>query len=215
MVITGAGLFKLSEQGEGGAPSAAMSLERFRSLCRCAGAAAGAPRHQERRCLRQAADQEAPAIAGTIRRCVHQPNKRSSHVEVVSGLPQAVLCAVSLHAVAADSKETKTASGIVITTLKEGAGASPKSTETVKVHYRGVLESGKEFDSSYGRGQPATFPLNRVIPCWTEGVQTMKVGGKVKLLCPSNLAYGSRGVPGTIPPDATLIFEVELLEIVK
>ena len=130
-------------------------------------------------------------------------------------LASALLLVFSLHAVAADSKETKTASGIVITTLKEGSGASPKSTETVKVHYRGVLENGKEFDSSYGRGQPASFPLNRVIPCWTEGVQTMKVGGKVKLLCPSSLAYGSRGVPGTIPPDATLIFEVELLEIVK
>lgn len=130
-------------------------------------------------------------------------------------LATAFLLAVSLSAVAADAKETKTASGIVITTLKEGTGASPKSTETVKVHYRGVLENGKEFDSSYGRGQPATFPLNRVIACWTEGVQTMKVGGKVKLLCPSSLAYGSRGVPGTIPPDATLIFEVELLEIVK
>ena len=130
-------------------------------------------------------------------------------------LAAALVVAVSLPAVAADLKETKTASGIVITTLKEGVGASPKSTETVKVHYRGVLENGKEFDSSYGRGQPASFPLNRVIPCWTEGVQTMKVGGKVKLLCPSNLAYGSRGVPGTIPPDATLIFEVELLEIVK
>lgn len=130
-------------------------------------------------------------------------------------LAAALLFTVSLSAVAADAKETKTASGIVITTLKEGTGASPKSTETVKVHYRGVLENGKEFDSSYGRGQPATFPLNRVIACWTEGVQTMKVGGKAKLLCPANLAYGSRGVPGTIPPDATLIFEVELLEIVK
>ena len=130
-------------------------------------------------------------------------------------LATALLFAVSLSAVAADAKEKKTASGIVITTLKEGTGASPKSTETVKVHYRGVLENGKEFDSSYGRGQPATFPLNRVIACWTEGVQTMKVGGKAKLLCPANLAYGSRGVPGTIPPDATLIFEVELLEIVK
>ena len=127
-------------------------------------------------------------------------------------LAAALLFTLSLSAVA---KETKTASGIVITTLKEGSGASPKSTETVKVHYRGVLENGKEFDSSYGRGQPATFPLNRVIACWTEGVQTMKVGGKAKLLCPANLAYGSRGVPGTIPPDATLIFEVELLEIVK
>lgn len=130
-------------------------------------------------------------------------------------LAAALLLTASLSAVAADAKETKTASGIVITTLKEGTGASPKSTETVKVHYRGVLENGKEFDSSYGRGQPATFPLNRVIACWTEGVQTMKVGGKAKLLCPANLAYGSRGVPGTIPPDATLIFEVELLEIVK
>jgi len=127
----------------------------------------------------------------------------------------AILLALSFQASAADSKETKTASGIVITTLKEGTGASPKSTDNVKVHYRGTLTDGKEFDSSYGRGQPATFPLNRVIPCWTEGVQTMKVGGKAKLLCPPALAYGSRGVPGTIPPESTLIFEVELLEILK
>lgn len=117
---------------------------------------------------------------------------------------------------AADAaKEVKTASGIVITIQKEGTGESPKSTDTVKVHYRGTLTDGKEFDSSYKRGQPASFPLNRVIPCWTEGVQTMKVGGKVKLACPSNLAYGPRGVPGTIPPDAPLVFEVELLEIVR
>lgn len=127
----------------------------------------------------------------------------------------ALLVTLSLPALAADAKEEKTASGIVITTLKAGTGASPKSSETVKVHYRGTLENGKEFDSSYGRGQPATFPLNRVIPCWTEGVQTMKVGGKAKLLCPSNLAYGPRGIPGTIPPDSPLVFEVELLEIVK
>lgn len=127
----------------------------------------------------------------------------------------ALLIALSFQAVAAESKEVKTTSGIAITTLKDGTGASPKSSETVKVHYRGTLENGKEFDSSYGRGQPATFPLNRVISCWTEGVQTMKVGGKAKLVCPSNLAYGSRGIPGTIPPDATLVFEVELLEIVK
>ena len=130
-------------------------------------------------------------------------------------LTASLLLAVSIQANAATAKETKTASGIVITTLTEGTGASPKSTETVKVHYRGTLTDGKEFDSSYGRGQPATFPLNRVIPCWTEGVQTMKVGGKAKLLCPPNLAYGSRGVPGTIPADSTLIFEVELLEILK
>lgn len=130
-------------------------------------------------------------------------------------LTAALLFAISAQATAADAKETKTASGIVITTLTEGTGASPKSSETVKVHYRGTLTDGKEFDSSYSRGLPATFPLDRVIPCWTEGVQTMKIGGKAKLLCPSGLAYGSRGVPGTIPPDSPLIFEVELLEILK
>lgn len=116
---------------------------------------------------------------------------------------------------AAPPAEQKTASGIVITTLKEGSGASPKASDTVKVHYRGTLTDGKEFDSSYKRGQPASFPLNRVIPCWTEGVQTLKLGGKAKLQCPSQLAYGSRGIPGVIPPDATLLFEIELLEIAK
>ena len=127
----------------------------------------------------------------------------------------AFLIAFALPATAAEPKEEKTASGIGITVLKAGSGASPSRSDTVKVHYRGVLSNGKEFDSSYSRGQPATFPLGRVIPCWTEGVQTMKVGGKAKLVCPPNLAYGSRGVPGTIPPDATLTFEVELLDIVK
>ena len=127
----------------------------------------------------------------------------------------AILIAVSLQTSAAEPKDVKTSSGIVITTIKDGTGVSPKSSDTVKVHYRGVLVDGKEFDSSYSRGQPATFPLSRVIPCWTEGVQMMKVGGKAKLVCPSNLAYGSRGIPGTIPPDSTLTFEVELMEIVK
>ena len=112
-------------------------------------------------------------------------------------------------------KSETTASGIVITTLKEGTGDHPKATDTVKVHYRGTLLDGKEFDSSYKRGEPTSFPLNRVIPCWTEGVQTMKPGGKVKLVCPSNLAYGARGVPGLIPADSTLVFEVELLSIGK
>lgn len=126
-----------------------------------------------------------------------------------------VLIAFSFQAIAAEPKEEKTASGIVITKIKEGTGASPKASDTVKVHYRGTLVNGKEFDSSYGRGQPASFPLNRVIPCWTEGMQTMKTGGKSKLVCPPNLAYGSRGIPGTIPPDSTLVFEVELLEILK
>jgi len=126
-----------------------------------------------------------------------------------------VLMLLAFNVCAADEKQEKTASGIVITTMKEGTGASPKPVDVVKVHYRGTLTDGKEFDSSYKRGQPASFPLNRVIPCWTEGVQTMKVGGKAKLVCPPNLAYGSRGVPGTIPADSTLVFEIELLDIVK
>jgi len=104
-------------------------------------------------------------------------------------------------------------SGVVINTVTKGTGASPKATDTVKVHYRGTLTDGTEFDSSYKRGQPISFPLNRVIPCWTEGVQKMQVGGKVKLTCPATTAYGARGVPGTIPPNATLNFEVELLGI--
>lgn len=105
-------------------------------------------------------------------------------------------------------------SGLVYQSLKEGSGPSPAATDTVRVHYRGTLPgSGKEFDSSYTRGQPAEFPLNRVIPCWTEGVQKMKVGGKAKLVCPPAIAYGSRGAGGVIPPNATLHFEVELLGI--
>ena len=116
---------------------------------------------------------------------------------------------------AAEPAEQKTASGIVITTLVEGTGANPKATDTVKVHYRGTLTNGKEFDSSYKRGQPASFPLKGVVPCWTEGVQAIKVGGKAKLQCPSQLAYGARGISGVIPPDATLMFEIELLEIAK
>ncbi len=108
----------------------------------------------------------------------------------------------------------KTASGLVYTSTTEGTGPSPKATDRVKVHYKGMLRDGTEFDSSVSRGQPAVFHLNRVVPCWTEGVQKMKVGGKAKLACPSELAYGDRGVPGRIPPGAPLVFEVELIEIV-
>jgi FKBP-type peptidyl-prolyl cis-trans isomerase FkpA len=108
----------------------------------------------------------------------------------------------------------KTASGLVISTLSAGTGPSPKATDKVKVHYQGTLTDGSVFDSSVQRGQPATFPLNGVIKCWTEGVQLMKVGGKSRLVCPSELAYGERGAPPRIRPGATLIFEVELLEIV-
>ncbi|HYM34042.1 MAG TPA: FKBP-type peptidyl-prolyl cis-trans isomerase [Steroidobacteraceae bacterium] len=116
---------------------------------------------------------------------------------------------------AAEKGATKLPSGMVITTIKEGTGESPVAADTVKVHYHGTLVSGDVFDSSVQRGQPIDFPLNGVIPCWTEGVQKIKVGGKAKLICPSNLAYGDQGRPPTIPPGATLIFEVELLEIVK
>jgi FKBP-type peptidyl-prolyl cis-trans isomerase FkpA len=123
-----------------------------------------------------------------------------------------LLAALSLPAVAAEPKEEKTQSGIGITMLKEGTGVNPKITDAVTVNYRGTLENGQEFDSSYKRGQPASFPLTRVIPCWTEGVQKIKVGGKAKLVCPPNLAYGDKNIPG-IPPNSTLIFEVELLGI--
>lgn len=116
---------------------------------------------------------------------------------------------------AAESGATKTASGIVIKTLKAGTGPSPAATDEVKVHYEGTLVSGKVFDSSIKRGEPATFPLNGVIPCWTEAVQTMKVGGKARIVCPSDLAYGERGSPPQIRPNNTLIFDVELLDIVK
>jgi FKBP-type peptidyl-prolyl cis-trans isomerase FkpA len=108
----------------------------------------------------------------------------------------------------------KTATGMIYQSLSEGTGASPTATDRVKVHYKGTLRDGSEFDSSISRGQPAVFHLNRVVPCWTEGLQKMKTGGKARLVCPAELAYGERGVPGRIPPGAPLIFEVELLEIV-
>jgi FKBP-type peptidyl-prolyl cis-trans isomerase FkpA len=106
-------------------------------------------------------------------------------------------------------------SGLVYKSLREGHGASPVPTDVVKVHYRGTFADGKEFDSSYKRNEPAQFPLNGVIPCWTEGVQKMKVGGKAKLTCPAAIAYGSRGAGGSIPPNTPLQFEVELLDIAK
>ena len=104
-------------------------------------------------------------------------------------------------------------SGLVYLSIKEGSGASPKASDTVKVNYRGTFPDGKEFDSSYTTGRPAEFPLSGVIKCWTEGVQLMKVGGKAKLTCPAPIAYGTRGAAGVIPPNATLVFEVELLGV--
>ncbi|MGD1095133.1 MAG: FKBP-type peptidyl-prolyl cis-trans isomerase [Bryobacteraceae bacterium] len=113
---------------------------------------------------------------------------------------------------AAEPGAVKTDSGLIYHEQKAGTGASPKATDTVKVHYRGTLINGTEFDSSYKRNQPAEFPLNGVIRCWTEGVQKMKVGGKSTLVCPSDLAYGDAGRP-SIPAGSVLVFEIELLDI--
>lgn len=109
----------------------------------------------------------------------------------------------------------KTPSGLIYESLRDGTGAKPLPTDSVQVNYRGTLANGNEFDSSYKRGQPATFPLNRVIPCWTEGVAKMKEGGKARLTCPPGIAYGSRGAGSAVPPDATLSFEVELLKVMR
>ncbi|MGZ6143037.1 MAG: FKBP-type peptidyl-prolyl cis-trans isomerase [Myxococcales bacterium] len=110
---------------------------------------------------------------------------------------------------------TKLPDGLVFKTLKPGDGPSPAATDKVKVNYEGKLTNGTVFDSSYKRGQPAEFGLNQVIKCWTEGVAKMKVGEKARLVCPSDIAYGDRGHPPTIPGGATLVFEVELLAITK
>jgi FKBP-type peptidyl-prolyl cis-trans isomerase FkpA/FKBP-type peptidyl-prolyl cis-trans isomerase FklB len=146
----------------------------------------------------------------------------TSKVQELQASRQAVIAAVEkkqsqtfLDKAAAEKGATKTASGVIVTKLKPGTGPSPTASDKVKVHYTGTLIDGTVFDSSVQRGQPATFPLNGVIKCWTEGVATMKVGGKAKLVCPADAAYGVRGAPPKIKPGATLVFEVELLEIVK
>lgn len=118
-----------------------------------------------------------------------------------------------LEKAAAEPGAVKTPSGLIYRELTPGNGPSPRATDVVTVNYRGTLIDGTEFDSSYKRNEPFPTPLDRVIPCWTEGVQRMKVGGKSKLVCPASLAYGDQGAPPTIPPGATLVFEVELLKI--
>ena len=143
----------------------------------------------------------------------------NSSVRLVAALALAAGFATVAHAdddaaLAAAAKEagaSVSASGVVFKSIKDGTGASPKAADTVKVNYRGTFPDGKEFDAS--RGTPISFPLNKVIPCWTEGVQKLKVGGKAKLTCPSATAYGPRGAGGVIPANATLVFEVELLAI--
>jgi FKBP-type peptidyl-prolyl cis-trans isomerase FkpA/FKBP-type peptidyl-prolyl cis-trans isomerase FklB len=116
---------------------------------------------------------------------------------------------------AGEKGAVKTPSGAIVTTLKPGTGPNPTAADKVKVHYHGTLTDGTVFDSSVQRGEPITFPLGGVIKCWSEGVQQIKVGGKSRLVCPADTAYGDRGAPPKIKPGATLVFEVELLEIVK
>ncbi len=129
-----------------------------------------------------------------------------------------IVPALALLALAASAQAAATQtlpSGVTVEILTQGKGVKPKPTDTVKVNYRGTFKDGREFDSSYKNGGPISFPLNRVIPCWTQGVSALSVGSKAKLFCPAATAYGSRGAPGAIPPNTDLYFEVELLDIQK
>jgi FKBP-type peptidyl-prolyl cis-trans isomerase FkpA len=138
-----------------------------------------------------------------------KPEEAKSGGGTASGLDPAA----ALTKAAAEPGAKKTASGLIYKELRAGTGGSPSASDTVKVNYRGTLPDGTEFDSSYKRNAPISFPLSGVIPCWTEGVQMMKVGGKAQLTCPAEIAYGPVGHPPEIPGGATLIFEVELLGI--
>jgi len=141
-----------------------------------------------------------------------------ARITLALGVAFAALAATAqtdpLKAAAQEAGAVVTPSGLVYRSLKDGTGPSPSATDTVKVHYRGTFPDGREFDSSHKRNEPATFPLNRVIKCWTEGLQRMKVGGRATLTCPAAIAYGERGAGnGAIPPNAVLRFEVELLGV--
>ncbi len=139
------------------------------------------------------------------------PNRPS---RALLGAALALVTGIGACQSASAPESVTTPSGLVYRSLREGSGASPTAADSVRVDYRGTLADGREFDSSYKRGEPATFPLGRVIKCWTEGLQRMKVGGKALLVCPPQIAYGERGAGGgVIPPNATLQFEVELLAI--
>ena len=146
---------------------------------------------------------------------------RTHAVRLAAALALATGFATAAHAddsaaLAAAAKETGavvTPSGLVFKSLVDGTGASPKATSTVKVNYKGSFVNGNKFDASADHGGPISFPLNRVIKCWTEGVHKIKVGGKAKLTCPSALAYGPAGAGSDIPPNTTLVFEVELLSV--
>ena len=133
----------------------------------------------------------------------------------VRSLPFLISASLAAASASAAAPLETLSSGVKVMHTVDGTGAQPKASDTVKVHYKGTLADGKEFDSSYKRNAPATFPLSRVVPCWTEGMQKIKVGGKATLTCPPATAYGDRGAGGVVPPNATLTFEVELLAIEK
>jgi FKBP-type peptidyl-prolyl cis-trans isomerase FkpA len=152
--------------------------------------------------------------ASNISSFLHCPMKNTlPFVALVASL----LVASSLHAQTAGAlPATKTLpSGVALKWTVAGTGAKPLATDTVQVHYRGTLTDGKEFDSSFKRGEPATFPLNRVVPCWTQALQEMKVGDTANVTCPPATAYGERGIPGVIPGNSTLEFQVQLLAVKK
>jgi FKBP-type peptidyl-prolyl cis-trans isomerase FkpA len=144
---------------------------------------------------------------------IQQINQLAKTRMQVTAQKQRELSNPYLEKAAAEPGAKKTASGLIYQEIKAGTGAHPKASDFVKVNYTGTLIDGKEFDSSIKRGQPAEFPVGQVIPCWSEGVTMMKVGGKARLVCPANLAYGDKGAPPVIPGGATLVFEVELLEV--
>ncbi len=178
-----------------------------------------------------------PSTSATRPALCHPRARPAAHHPALAALAGAALALAATVAQAADNKpaattttttttrpvgaaplgvggSVTTSSGLVFKLMKQGQGASPLASDTVKVHYRGTFADGKEFDSSYSRGKPLEFPLNGVIKCWTEGVQRLQVGGSARLTCPPAIAYGERGAGGVIPPNATLTFDVELLEIV-
>lgn len=142
------------------------------------------------------------------------PSKNFKHVATLT-LISLTAWVTSAHALSPVPKPVvdKLPSGVEVSHLTVGKGAKPTAASTVKVHYEGTLTNGTVFDSSYKRGEPISFPLTGVIPCWTQGVQTMAVGGKATLKCPASTAYGARGAGGVVPPNADLIFTVELLAI--
>ncbi|RKH47712.1 FKBP-type peptidyl-prolyl cis-trans isomerase [Corallococcus sicarius] len=142
------------------------------------------------------------------------PKELTPKLQVLARSRQAQVNVATLDRASKEAGATRLPSGVIYRELKAGTGKVPRASDTVKVHYRGTLVDGSEFDSSYSRGMPAEFPLNGVIPCWTQGVQKMKVGAKAKLTCPASTAYGERPPTGSrIPPNAVLQFDVELVDV--